>query len=68
MTSHIFMFLFFTLMGIMAFGVPFMIVIPEQKETYLSFFQVGTLVCTTLSALNAFDDLKRLISIQRKSA
>ena len=67
MTSHIWMFFFFLLMGVFAFGFPLLVNTPENKETYLTLFQVGTFICTSLSGLNAFDDLKNLVNKQNIS-
>jgi predicted membrane channel-forming protein YqfA (hemolysin III family) len=61
MTSHILMLIFFIFMGLFVFSLPLMTTIPEQKETLVSAFQIGVLICTILSALNAFDDLKKLL-------
>ncbi|MGI2115631.1 hypothetical protein ACRN9G_18790 [Shewanella frigidimarina] len=61
MTSHIWILLFFIFMGLFAFGFPLLTAIMEQKETPVMVFQVGVLFCTILSALNAFDDLKKLL-------
>jgi hypothetical protein len=48
-------------MGLFVFSLPLMTTIPEQKETLVSAFQIGVLICTILSALNAFDDFKKLL-------
>ncbi len=63
MTSHLWMFLLFLLMGFFLFILPFFIIISEQKEIYLSVSQIGVFICTYLSGLSAFDDVKKLAYI-----
>ncbi|MBB1295442.1 MULTISPECIES: hypothetical protein [unclassified Pseudoalteromonas] len=62
MTTHIFMFIFFIIMGALVFLFPLLKTIPESKEMYVTIFQVSVFICSILSGLNAFDDIKVLIA------
>tara|TARA_B110000211_G_scaffold34748_1_gene35004 strand:+ start:808 stop:972 length:165 start_codon:yes stop_codon:yes gene_type:complete len=36
--------------------------IPESREIYVTIFQLSVFICSILSGLNAFDDMKVLIA------
>lgn len=58
MTTHIFMFIFFIIMGALVFLFPLFKTIPESKEMHVTIFQFSIFICSILSGINAFDDIK----------